>query len=196
MTSIGPAWDHKSQTEPVIEALTSPRTQGLKMHNGTTVLDGDGDPIRLAVPTFDPGTWQQIQDAAALRQLNRRTPSETKNPMLGIGFCGVCGASLAQQFSRRKRPDGEVKVYRTYRCSRTPINCKGVSVQADVGDELLEETFLFQWGDDRVTRRVFVPREDHTHELQQVNERLHGCDVSPTPASSSATTMSRSIWSA
>jgi site-specific DNA recombinase len=173
----------------VADALTSPRTQGLKMHKGTTVLDGDGQPIPLAPPTFDPGTWQQIQNAAALRQLNRRTPSETTNPMLGVGVCGcpgceacaeassrngssICGASLAQQVSRRKQGDGTVNVHRYYRCGRTPLNCKGVTMRADDCDEVLEETFLAQWGDTEVTRRVFVPGEDHSHELDQVNESI------------------------
>jgi site-specific DNA recombinase len=148
----------------VIDALTSPRTQGLKMHKGSTVLDGDGEPIRLAPATFDADTWKQMQDAAQMRQLNQRTPTQSANPVLGIGFCGVCGASLAQQFTRRNG-----KVWRYYRCGRTPVNCKGVIIPADIGDELLEKGFLKQWGDSPVTRRVFVPGEDHSHELEQVN---------------------------
>jgi site-specific DNA recombinase len=67
----------------VIDALTSPRTQGLKLHKGETVLDGDGEPIRLAEPTFDPDMWRQIQSAAALRKQNQRTPTESTNPILG-----------------------------------------------------------------------------------------------------------------
>jgi site-specific DNA recombinase len=155
----------------VIDALTSPRTQGLKMHRGETVLDGDGEPIVLAPPTFDPDTWQQIQSAATLRQINQRTPTDSANPMLGVGFCGRCGASLAQQISRRKTKTG-VNVHRYYRCGRTPLNCNGVVIRADVGDELLEETFLDQWGDTAVTRRVFVPGEDHSHELEQVEATI------------------------
>lgn len=156
----------------VIDALTSPRTQGLKMtgrgNKAKTVLDAAGEPIRMAPPTFDQTTWKQIQDAAAKRQLSRRSRTHTDNPMLGVGFCAVCGASLAQQFSRRKLATGEAKEYRSYRCGRTPLNCNGVSVRADDGDSLLEQTFLEQWGDAPVTRRVFVPGEDHTEELEQV----------------------------
>jgi site-specific DNA recombinase len=156
----------------VTEALTSPRTQGLKMHKRTTVLDGNGEPIRMAPPTFDDDTWKQIQDAAALRQLNQRTPTQSTNPMLGVGECGVCGSSLAQQISRRKNKAGEINVHRYYRCGRTPLNCNGVNVRADIGDGLLEQTFLEQWGDSLVTRRVFVPGEDHSHELEQVNATI------------------------
>jgi site-specific DNA recombinase len=160
----------------VIESLTSPRTQGLKMTKQgkrfTTVLDAQGEPIRMAPPTFDNDTWKQIQEAAALRKQNRRTPTGSKNPMLGVGFCAVCGASLAQQFSRRKLADGTPVTYRTYRCGRTPVNCKGVSVRADVGDGVLEESFLEHWGNSNVVRRVFVPGEDHTHELDEVNQTI------------------------
>jgi site-specific DNA recombinase len=42
----------------VIDALTSPRTQGFKMHKGQTVLDGDGEPIVLGPPTFEPDKWR------------------------------------------------------------------------------------------------------------------------------------------
>lgn len=170
----------------VIEALTSLRTQGLKMHKRETVLDSDGNPIRMAPPTFDADTWKLIQDAVAVRQINRREPTNSTNPMLGIGICGctgcaacdgkqtdgICGASLAQQISRNKTKSGEVNVHRYYRCGRTPLNCNGVTIRADMGDELLAERFLEQWGDSGVTRRIFVPGEDHSHELDRVNDTI------------------------
>lgn len=163
-------------TTTVIDALTSPRTQGLKMtgrgKHAKTVLDAEGEPIRMAPPTFDADTWKQIQDAAALRQAAPRSRSHTSNPMLGVGFCGVCGASLAQQFSRRKMADGSAKEYRSYRCGRTPLNCNGVSIRADDGDEILADRFMFEYGDRRVTRRVFVPGEDHSDDLEQVNATI------------------------
>ena len=165
----------------VIDALTSPRTQGLKLHTvhsgecksrgdkwcrahcsrGEVVLDGSGEPIRLAPPTFDPDTWKQIQAAAALRKQNQRKPTGTTNPMLGIGLCGRCGKSLAQSVL----PDNR----RYYRCAK---KCRKVFLRADIGDELLEETFLREWGDTPVTRRVFVQGEDHSHELEQVRATI------------------------
>ncbi|MGQ9407380.1 recombinase family protein [Mycolicibacterium gilvum] len=173
----------------VIDALTSPRTQGLKMtgrgKQAKTVLDGDGEPIRLGPPTFDADTWKQIQEAAQLRKMNRRTPTGSANPMLGVGICGcpgcpacagaagpICGASLAQQFTRKKLASGETREWRSYRCGRTPLNCNGVSMRAEDADGLLEETFLDRWGDEKVTRRVFVAGEDHSHELEQVNASI------------------------
>lgn len=166
---------HKPWTvSVVIDALTSSRTQGFKMTGkpAKTVLDGSGEPIRLAPPTFDADTWNQIQNAAQLRKIGQRTPTTSTNPMLRVGFCAVCGASLAQQFSRRTLASGETKVYRSYRCGRTPVNCKGVSVRADIGDSVLEETFLEHWGNSKVVRRAFVPGEDHSDELERVNATI------------------------
>jgi hypothetical protein len=123
-------------------------------HAHQTVLDGDGEAIRLASPTFDADTWKQIQEVAQLRQINQ-PPTVTANPMLGAGFCGQCGASLAQQISRRKTKDGTVNAHRYYRCGRTPVNCKNTSVNADMADEIMAKMFLAQWGDHPGTRRVF-----------------------------------------
>lgn len=180
----------------VIDALTSPRTQGLKMtgrgKHAMTVLDAEGEPIRLGPPTFDDATWKQIQEAAQLRKLGRRMPSKSSNPMLGIGFCGctgcpacqerqtgvsgtgepICGASLAQQTSRNKTKSGQANEHRYYRCGRTPLNCNGMSIKADAGDSALEAYFLTLWGDEEVTRRVFVPGEDHSAELERANETI------------------------
>lgn len=160
----------------VIDALTSPRTQGLKMtgrgKHAVTVLDAEGEPVRLAPATFDADTWKQLQEAAELRKIGQRTPTASINPMLGVGFCGVCGASLAQQITRRKQKDGTTSVHRYYRCGRTPLNCNGVNVRADIGDELLEQVFLERWGDGKVTRRVFVQGEDHSHELERVEATI------------------------
>ncbi len=180
----------------VIDGLTSPRTQGLKMtgrgKHAMVVLDSEGEPIRLGPPTFDADTWKQLQEAATLRKIGQRTPSKTANPMLGVGFCGcsgcpacegkhsgvsgsgetICGASLAQQVTRKNLASGEMREWRSYRCGRTPLNCNGMSVKADTADSALEAYFLTLWGEDEVTRQVFVPGEDHSAELEQANATI------------------------
>ncbi|UTT48917.1 recombinase family protein [Rhodococcus gordoniae] len=167
----------------VIDALTSPKTQGFKMtgrgKNAMVVLDPAGEPIVLAPPTFDSGTWKQLQEAAQLRKLNQRTPTTSTNPMLGIGVCGCqgcpacgdgpCGASLAQQKTKTTTVSGNVNEHRYYRCGRTPLNCNGTTVKADEADATMERMFLDKWGDQKVTRRVFVQGEDHAAELELVN---------------------------
>ncbi|WP_305093552.1 recombinase family protein [Prescottella sp. R16] len=172
----------------VSEALTSLRTQGLKMTgkgpSARVVLDAEGDPIVMAPPTFDAATWKQIQEAAQLRKLNGRKPTQTSNPMLGVGVCGCsgcpacgedgpCGASLAQQVTRKKLASGDATEYRHYRCGRTPLHCKGTFTRADDADAEMERMFLAKWGDTKVTRRVFVQGEDHAAELEQVNATIN-----------------------
>lgn len=174
----------------VIDALTSPRTQGLKMTGRGTgakvVLDPEGEPIRLGPATFDADTWKQIQQAAALRKLGQRTPSKTSNPVLGVAFCGctgcpacgdlgegeICGSSLAQQITRRNLANGEPREWRSYRCGRTPLNCNGVSARADDVEFQLMHQFNFFRGDEPMTRRVFVPGDDHSAELEQVKATI------------------------
>lgn len=172
----------------VIDGLTSPRTQGLKMtgrgKHAMTVLDAEGEPIRLGPPTFDADTWKQIQEAAQLRRLGQRTPTKTKNPVLGVAVCGcdgcpacgvdggICGASLAQQITRKRLASGEMGEWRTYRCGRTPLNCNGVSERAEDVDFQFTHQFNFFRGNEPMTRRVFVPGEDHSTELEQVNATI------------------------
>ena len=174
----------------VIDALTSPRTQGLKMTGrgkaAMVVLDAEGESIRLGPPTFDAGTWTQIQKAATLRKLGQRTPSKTANPVLGVAVCGctgcsacgereggsICGSSLAQQITRRKLASGEPREWRSYRCGRTPLNCNGVSARGEDVDFQLAHEFGFTRGNEPMTRSVFVPGEDHSAELEQVNATI------------------------
>ncbi|MBX7435532.1 recombinase family protein [Mycobacterium sp. Y57] len=174
----------------VIDGLTSPRTQGLKMTGrgkaATVVLDAEGEPIRLGPPTFDADTWTQIQQAAQLRKIGQRTPSKTVNPVLGVAVCGctgcpacgerldgsICGSSLAQQITRKALASGEMGEWRTYRCGRTPLNCNGVSARADDVDFQLAHEFGWFRGDEPMTRRVFVPGEDHSAELEQASATI------------------------
>lgn len=57
-------------------------------------------------------------------------------------------------------------------CIRWAHAASGATIRADDGDELLEQTFLERFGDERVTRRVFVPGEDHSDELEDVNATI------------------------
>lgn len=166
----------------VIKCLTNLKTQGIKMrlvHDATgkrkgtePVLDADGNWIELASPIFDWDTWEHIQQAAAARRSEGRRRARTKNPMLGVGKCGVCGASLAQQWTSTRLADGTDREYRTYRCARTPINCKGVSIPADQADSILKDEFLERKGAAPVEERVWQVGTDSFAELDRVQKAL------------------------
>lgn len=73
----------------VTRVLTSPATMGLKVRkDGSTVLDAEGLPIRMAAPLFDEETWELIQAAAARRRQSGKRRHHSPNPLLGIGACG------------------------------------------------------------------------------------------------------------
>ncbi len=153
----------------IIESLTSLRTQGVKMHKEKPLLRPDGSFVQLAPPTFDWPTWRKLQDAVAVRRLGGKRRVHSPNPLLGVGECGTCSRTLAQQFSKNKRNN---TVHRYYRCSRTPRNCNGIFMVADQVDSLLEENFISECGDLPVTRRVFVAGEDHVEELAIVEASI------------------------
>ncbi|MEV5298532.1 recombinase family protein [Amycolatopsis methanolica] len=158
----------------VRRVLLSPAAQGFKVRRSRDtyavpelVLGPDGLPIRMAEPTFDDATWEQIQAAAAARTANGLRRTHSANPMLGIGKCGKCGATLTQVNATDRH--GNVR-WRSYRCGRTPHHCKNVSYPADALDPLLVELFLSAYGDLRVRRKVFVQGTYNRAEI----ERLRG----------------------
>jgi site-specific DNA recombinase len=101
--------------------LTSQRTQGFRVmsvfepapteanpdHKKRTgeklVLDPDGQPIRMAEPTFSEEDWGRIQAALGGRASSGKARQMTPNPLAGIGYC-ECGYSLA--LHRRKSSSG------------------------------------------------------------------------------------------
>lgn len=146
----------------VIRALTTLRTQGIKMSGDQPVLDADGEYIRMAEPTFDDDMWTQIQSKAAERAVNGKRRAVSDNPILGVGFC-ECGASL----TRKTR-----HVHTYYRCGRTPQACKGIGIKSDEAHGLLLSIMTKTFGDMRATRRVFVPGSDNSAELEQTNATI------------------------
>lgn len=157
----------------VRRVLTAPNTQGWKTTlngsraygAGDLVLNEHGEPIRMAPATFDDTTWEQIQLAVAARSRNGKRRTRSPNPLLGIGVCGSCGASLAQLVSTKRG-----KTYRYYLCGRTPVRCTGVSTPAAPLDAIFEEAFLLAHRGEPIRERVFVPGTDNRAEIEQARE--------------------------
>lgn len=151
-------------TQQAIQALTSLRTQGYKVSKGVPVLDDEGDLISLAPPSFDDSTWAQIQTVAQERKLTR-SRTRSPNPMLGVGVCGRCGASLTQHWGTGKGN------HRYYRCGRTPKNCPRM-VRADTLDATLENLVLDEFGDVQVTSREWQQGNDLGGDLDRVEQSI------------------------
>lgn len=166
MVNGKPAKERPWVVSTLTRTLTSMKTQGYKMHQQRPLLDEQGQMIQMAPPTFDDDTWVRIQLAVASRQ-GTKSRTNSPNPMLGIGRCGLCGASLAQKVSRKGGRE-----YRYYRCGRSPKQCNGININADQADGTLEDMFLANYGHKRVSRRVFVPGEDNSFDLEQVRATI------------------------
>lgn len=169
--------------------LTSQRLQGLRVSGGQIVLDPQGQPIRMADPTFTDTEWSQLQDAIAQRSASGKRRQMSPNPLAGIGYCGCilhtaeceypelwvprrcdcpeCGYALS--LHRRKSTSGKVHTY--VRCGRQTTGCRGAMRLDDIEDSLRNK-FLEDYGDREMTRRVFVPGEDHSAELAQTEQSL------------------------
>ncbi|MBS1695139.1 MAG: recombinase family protein [Actinobacteria bacterium] len=169
--------------------LTSQRLQGLRVSGGQVVLDPHGQPIKMAEPTFTNAEWVQLQDAIAQRSASGRHRQMSPNPLSGIGYCGCilhtadceypqtwvprrcdcpeCGYALA--LHRRRSTSGKTHTY--VRCGRQVTGCRGAMRLDDV-EESLQGRFLEDYGDREMTRRVFVPGEDHSAELAQTEQSL------------------------
>ncbi len=147
----------------VRRVLTSERTQGIRMSGGNPVLDSQGMPVRLAKPTFTDDEWIQIQQVLNRRSESGKARQMTPNPLAGIGYC-VCGYALC--LHRRKSSAGTLHTY--VRCGQ---GCRGAWKLADV-DELLDGAFLASYGDEEMTRSVFVPGEDRSEELAGIERSI------------------------
>lgn len=155
-------WSVKNATE----LLTSPKTQGIKTHNGEPVLGEDGLPVVMAEATFSPEMWTQIQTAIAERRASGNRRVHSTSPILGVGFC-ECGASLTPKTNTYKG-----KTYTFYRCGRTPGPCKGIGIKAAEAHETLDAVMTKTFGGMRATRRVFVPGSDNSAELETVEKAI------------------------
>ncbi|CAN5352199.1 hypothetical protein BH11ACT6_BH11ACT6_01660 [soil metagenome] len=145
---------------------TAANPEGKKRVGEKLVLDPEGQPIRMAEPTFSEGDWNRIQEALGKRSESGKTRQMTPNPLSGIGYC-VCGYALS--LHRRKSSSGTVHTY--VRCGKSLEACRGAWTLAEV-ERLIEDEFLEAYGDTEMMKQIFVPGEDRSRELEQVEASL------------------------
>ncbi|MEB4211295.1 recombinase family protein [Mycobacterium sp. 94-17] len=131
------------------------------------VLDTEGQPIRMAEPTFSDEDWRRIQAALGDRTASGKARQMTPNPLAGIGYC-VCGRALA--LHRRRSSSGKLHTY--VRCGGGSLDgCRG-AIRLDEVEAVLEDQFLEAYGDREMTKLVFIPGEDRSVELAQSEQSL------------------------
>ena len=142
--------------QSVWNMLTAKYLMGHATYGGRTVRDKAGMPVLYAEPVLAQDEWERLQKAvSARRQVQERTAGVS--PMYGVAFCPRCDSKLYQRTYHKGVHD-----YRYYYCP----NKHGRNVPADKLEKLVFDTFLEQFGDDKVKVKEYVPAEDHQNELE------------------------------
>ncbi|MBM4592045.1 recombinase family protein [Rhodococcus hoagii] len=144
------------------QLLRSPALLGQIVYKGDVVRDEKGEPILAGPPLINWDTFQRLQAALDVRghrwsgSLSRMDAS----PLLGVAKCWFCDAPVLH--NRQIRRGKEYRYYHCkYRC------CDGA--KAETYESMVEEALLSEIGDRPMTEKVYIPAEDHQHELEEAN---------------------------
>lgn len=158
----------------VSQMLRSPAIMGYKVlgkHKDQRLArDPEGMPIRLCDPIFSEEEWDQIKGEIA-RRGNSPERRMNASPLLGIVYCGSCGHRLYRNLNVVK---GHTYVY--YRCPAMPGKpaCPAHGFREEYVANVVNAAVELDMSDIPVTRKVFVPGESHTAELNVVIEAMSG----------------------
>ncbi|AEL17730.1 serine integrase [Mycobacterium phage Cuco] len=152
------------------QLLKSKTLLGHVTHNGSTVRDDDGIPIRKGPALISEEKFDQLQAALDARSFKVTNRSAKASPLLGVAICGLCGRPM---HIRQHRRNGNL--YRYYRCDSGSHSGGGGAapehpsniIKADDLEALVEEHFLDEVGGFNVQEKVYVPASDHRAELDE-----------------------------
>lgn len=150
------------------DMLQNPMTMGYKVlgkgKNRKLARDDNGYPIRYCEGIFTEEEWTTIQ-AEVKKRGNKPERRMNASPLLGVVYCGSCGHRLYRNLNTVK---GHKYVY--YRCPAMPGKpaCPAHGWREDYIVPRLDQLISEDLSEVPVLRRVFVPGEDHTQELETV----------------------------
>lgn len=146
------AAEHGITAPGVWNMLTSPLLLGHATLRGKTVRDRTGQPVFNAEPLLTEDEMNRLQKALSVRrQSQRRTVGVSV--LYGVAFCPLCDRQL---YHRRNAS------HRYYYCQ----NGHGRNIPAGKLEKWVFDTFLEQFGDDKVKEKSYIPAEDHQNELE------------------------------
>jgi site-specific DNA recombinase len=136
--------------------------------DGTAVVDEHGMEVRRAEPILSLHEWKQVGERLAARRTKNPGPYHRANGamLLRVAYCGVCGQPLYRVYGRH---------HPYYRCASKSVGgraCGNTSVRATVLEQVVGDLFLARVGDLDVTRKILVPGEDHTDEIERARQAL------------------------
>lgn len=161
----------------ITKMLRSRHLIGQREVNGVVLKDAEGMPVLYCDALLTIAEWNRLQkkldDMSSTSSRSRAGTSLGRN----VGGCIDCGSNLQATGSSQSRWDSD----RRYRCAtigkrvngRTDVQrCANPSIKMSVFDEHLESAILDTVGSLPRMVKVFMPGEDHTEELEQVDDAI------------------------
>lgn len=152
-----PTGDHAWTGGNLSRLLRSSSLLGYTVHNGVTVRDDEGVPVRKGPPLVSQDLYDRLQATLESRSVVSGTRTRNTSPLLGVLVCLLCESRM---YHRRVTAEK----YRYYFCRNGHAYN---AIRADEAEELVEETFLAQLGDQKAQERVYVQAENHQIELEE-----------------------------
>ncbi|ETB29469.1 recombinase family protein [Mycobacterium avium] len=151
----------KWQISTMRHLLRSPALRGHRVHKGQVILGDDGQPVAFGPELVDAETFQRLQ--AALVPGNGAGGRKNASPLSGLAKCAECGAAMGYESSTGR--DHRRRYYYRAKCDHR------TAMRADQLEQMAESMLLWHYGDKEITRREWIPGEDHTIALQEAVAR-------------------------
>jgi site-specific DNA recombinase len=158
--------DRRWLTETIRAMLRSPSLAGHTTRRGKVVRDDDGKPVLFTTePVLDDDTFGLLIQALNTR-LQHRGERVGGHMLLRTLHCKSCtdAGSKPQRMYGHVRHNGNG--HSTYRC---PACGFGISMKR--AESLVEMAMLEEVGSRKLPRRIDIPAQDHTRDLERI-ERL------------------------
>jgi site-specific DNA recombinase len=174
---------HMWNGQSIRKRLRSRTLLGHVTHDGQSVYDAEGAPVRKGPPLIPQERFDQLQQAlrdTGFVKTNNRT--SRASPLLGVAVCDRCGTRL---YHRGQTTAG--KLYRYYYCPEK----HGASIPADDLETLASELFLNELGDEKVQERVYIPAQNHQIALDEAVRAVD--EITPLLGTVSSDTMRKRL---
>ncbi|GAA2166706.1 recombinase family protein [Glycomyces rutgersensis] len=163
-TKYGKQWRQTS----VSAILGSYALIGQRTSKGRLVTDESGTPIQFGEPLISFEKFQELrafEDAQEVRKGPLTGPSYL---LRGLITCASCGLVMYRSARGKGQPY-------SYVCSSgvRMLPCEAPQrIRADAVEPMIEALFLDEMGERHVLEPVFVPGEDHSRALEQVQANI------------------------
>lgn len=153
---------------------TAPNGKGERFAEPKIIRDAGGKPVRRREAILDDDTWYRLQAALDAMTKPHTSPRSDAHPLLGVGFCGKCGAPLYSATATNKRRSPPVKV-KYYACSNRR-ECHARGIEMDDLDARVEAEIIARYSGTPYPEKIITPGVDHTRELAALDAQIAELD--------------------